>query len=60
MRKVKKVCVGLVTTFLSALSIDANDFDRFNYGATNGRDFGLEDWNQVQCDEPGQCVSEFV
>ena len=34
---------------------ESNNDDQFNYRGTIGRDFGPEDWNQVKCDDVGQC-----
>ena len=45
---------------LSLCSVEGNNSDQFNYRGTAGRDFGPEDWNQVTCDNPGQCVSLFL
>jgi len=60
MREIQGCNLGLVATLFSTLAIvDARIFDRFNYGETdfqNGRDFGLEDWNQVDCDNPKRCL----
>lgn len=35
--------------------VNSNNTDRFNYRTTVGRDFGPNDWDQVTCDDPGQC-----
>lgn len=40
--------------------VHANNSDRFNYGDTDGKDFGLEDWNKVSCDDPTKCVSATI
>ena len=29
--------------------------DRFNYGSTNGNDYGVEDWSLVTCNQVGNC-----
>ena len=31
--------------------------DYFNYDATQGRDYGPPDWDEVSCSKVGQCVS---
>jgi hypothetical protein len=35
----------------------ANNSDRFSYRETDGKDFGLDDWNKISCDDPTVCVS---
>lgn len=43
----------------STVFVQANNRDRFNYGNTDedDKDYGPEDWNEVSCDDPGNCVS---
>ena len=47
----------LVVSFLFFRSAYSRNDDLFNYGNTNGRDFGPEDWDQVTCDDVTECVS---
>ena len=37
----------------------AQNDDLFNYVATDGRDFGPEEWINVGCDNVSECVSAF-
>ena len=47
------------TFFIGALLLVAAAEDRCNYDATvwEERNFGPEDWGEVQCDNLGDCVS---
>ena len=38
-------------------AIAAQNDDLFNYGSTDGSNFGPEDWDQVACDDLATCVS---
>lgn len=58
MMTMRTMKAALSLSFLVALAA-AQNTDRFNYRKTNEvtRDFGPEDWRQVQCDDLDQCVS---
>jgi len=44
-----------IILFLLVGFSDSNNTDRFNYRATIDTDFGPEEWNQITCDNPGEC-----
>jgi hypothetical protein len=49
----------LATAFIcltAAWAKKDNNDDRFNYRETDDRDFGPENWNRVQCHDPGECL----
>ena len=52
-----KPSVGIF--FLGLLFRPTVGQDRFNYRSTEGRDFGPEDWSEVQCDDITTCVRSF-
>lgn len=51
--------IAFVLLSASTVFVQANNKDRFNYGNTDedDKDYGPEDWNEVSCDDPGNCVS---
>ncbi len=52
----KEAFLLLSILLLSILDVlHGNTEDRFNYRGTVGTDFGPEDWNDVECDDVGEC-----
>lgn len=47
----------LLIVFALLRSVYCRNDDRFNYVATEDRDYGPEDWGEVTCDDVTQCVS---
>lgn len=53
-------CFALLLLYLvnQVPTVDSQNNDRFNYRATQGTDYGPEDWEKVRCQTLGKCVSE--
>lgn len=53
----QKMKVATASILLLRIAVSsANNDDRFNYRGTEGKDFGPEHWNRVQCDDVGECL----
>lgn len=55
----RALTVMMKVLLLLLSSVTAQNDDLFNYGSTNGRNFGPEDWDQVACDDLETCVRSY-
>ena len=50
-----RYCSFLSLLIVPTILVAGDSEDRFNYRTTVGNDYGPEDWDEVECDDVGEC-----